>query len=73
MPEMNSWSQKRVQVMYHTCILDKICQNLRFFIFVGFASFDDPQNDLNDLEKIQPYEFQLDGPLKMPNQQKNQF
>ena len=36
--------------------------------FAGVATFDDPQNDLNDLKKIEPYDFWLDGHLKAPNQ-----
>ena len=32
-------------------------------------TFGDPENDLNDLEKNVAYDFQLDGPLKIPNQQ----
>ena len=36
--------------------------------FAGVAIFDDPQNDLNDLKKIEPYDFVLDGHLKVPNQ-----
>ena len=55
--------------MYHTRVLNENCQNQNFLISWGVVIFDDPQNDLNDLEKIQPYDFRLDGPLKMPNQQ----
>ena len=55
--------------MYHTRVLNENCQNQNFLISRGVVTFDDPQNDLNDLEKIEPYDFQLDGPLKMPNQQ----
>ena len=40
-----------------------------FFPSWEIVTFDDPQNDLNDLEKNEPYDFLLDGPLKMPNQQ----
>ena len=43
-------------------------QNQNFTLSRGMAIFDDPQNDLNDLEKIQPYDFWLDGPLKVQNQ-----
>ena len=55
--------------MYHKRVLDKKLPNQNFIISGGFAIFDDPQNDLNDLEKIEPYDFLLDGPLKMQNQQ----
>ena len=34
----------------------------------GVATFDDPQNDLNDLKKIEPHDFWLDRPLEVPNQ-----
>ena len=47
--------------MYHTRVLNENCQNQNL-------TFDDPKNDLNDLEKIQPYDFQLDGPLKVSHQ-----
>ena len=55
--------------MYHTRVLNENCQNQNFLILWGVVTFEDPQNDLNDLEKIQFYDFQLDGPLKMPNPQ----
>ena len=32
------------------------------------AIFNDPQNDLNGVKKIEPYNFWLDGPLEVPNQ-----
>ena len=54
--------------MYHTRVLNEHCQNQICLISRGVVTFDDPQNDLNDLEKIQPYDFQLDEPLKKPNQ-----
>ena len=69
-PEMNSLAQKMVYIMYYTRVLNKNCQNQNFLILRGVVTFDDPENYLNDLEKIQPYDFQLDGPLKIPNQQK---
>ena len=32
------------------------------------AIFNDPQNDLNGVKKIEPHNFWLDGPLEVPNQ-----
>ena len=55
--------------MYHTLVLNENFQIQKFLISQGAVTFADPQNDLSDLEKIQPYDFQLDGPLKIPNQQ----
>ena len=46
----------------------EMCKNHKFTISWGVAIIDDPQNDLNDLEKIHPYDFWLDGPLEVPNQ-----
>ena len=55
--------------MYHTLVLNENFQIQKFLISQGAVTFADPQNDLSDLEKIQPYDFQLDGPLRVPNQQ----
>ena len=65
---MESLTPKMVYIMYHTKILLEKCQNQNFTLLLGVAIYDDPQNDLNDLEKIQPHDFWLDGPLKVPNQ-----
>ena len=65
---MNSLTQKMVYTMYHTLVLNENFQIQKFLISQGVVTFVDPQNDLNDLEKIEPYDFQLDGPLKSPNQ-----
>ena len=54
--------------MYHTRILNENSQNQKFIISREVATFDDPQIDLNDLKKIEPYDFWLDRPLKVPNQ-----
>ena len=66
---MNSLTQKMVYTMYHTLVLNENFQIQKFLISQGVVPFADPQNDLSDLEKIQPYDFQLDGPLRVPNQQ----
>ena len=55
--------------MYHTYVLNENYQYHNFLITHQVVTFDDPKNDLNDLEKIGPYDFALDGPLKMQNQQ----
>ena len=55
--------------MYYTRVLNKNGQNQNLFPSWETVTFDDPKNDLNDLEKIEPYDFLLDGPLKIPNQQ----
>ena len=65
---MESLPPKTVYNMYYTMIKVTKCQNQNFTLSRGMAIFDDPQNDLNDLEKIQPYDFLLDGPLKLQNQ-----
>ena len=55
--------------MYHTLVLNENFQIQKLLISREVVTFDNPQNDLSDLEKIEPYDFQLDGPLKSPNQQ----
>ena len=55
--------------MYYPRVWDESCQNCNFIISQGGHDLRRPPKDLNDLEKIQPYDFQLDGPLKMPNPQ----
>ena len=52
--EIESLPPKTVYNMYYTMIKVTKCQNQNFTRSRGMAIFDDPQNDLNDLEKIQP-------------------
>ena len=59
--------------MYHTWVLNENYKNQKFLNSLGVVTFGDPKNDLNDLEKNVAYDFQLDGSLKIPNQQQNQF
>ena len=65
---MDSLTPKMVYTMYHTMVLLEKCQNQNSTFSPWVPIYGDPQNDLNDLEKIHPYDFWLDGPLKMPNQ-----
>ena len=51
-PEMNSLAQKMLYIMYYTRVLNKNCQNQNFLILRGAVTFDNPQNDRNDLEKF---------------------
>ena len=55
--------------MYHTRVLNENSQNQNYLFLLGIVTFNDLQNDLNDLEKIQSYNFWLEEPLKEPNQQ----
>ena len=66
--EMKSLTPKMVYIMYHTMVQLKCAKIIKSPFHGGVAIIDDPQNDLNDLEKIQPYDFWLDGILEVPNQ-----
>ena len=57
-----------VYVMYHINDFNKLMKNKILSFYMGVVTFDDPQNDLNDLEKIEPIVFWWNGPLKVPNQ-----
>ena len=49
--------------------IKKIYNSADISDFPIFMTFDLPGNDLNDLEKIEPYDFLLDRPLELLNQQ----
>ena len=51
-PEMNSLTSKTVYNMNHTRVLHEKCPSHNFIISGELAIFDDPQNNLNDLEKF---------------------
>ena len=55
--------------MYHTWVVNENFQNLNDLFSLVIVTFKDLQNYLNYLEKIQPYNFWLEEPIKEPNQQ----
>ena len=56
-PKMESLTQKMVYNINHTMMQLEKCQSKKFAILLKFATFGDLYNDLNDLGKIQPYDF----------------